>query len=161
MVSSHVELNADFEKYRTYDWGPADALPTGDARLDNNAFLRDYIQGAIEKELAGRRLTLVANDPDLLIHWHTTVARELDLETHRREYHGNPNGPPSSYEPEIVEYEMGTLLIDAVDARTQRLVWRGWARETYSGVIDNQERLRLTVVSAITDIMKRFPKTAS
>jgi hypothetical protein len=161
IVSSHVELNADFAKYRTYDWGPADALPTGDVRLDNNEFLRDYIQGAIEKELAVRRLTLVSNDPDLLIHWHTTVARELDVEAHRREYHGNPNGLGSSYEPEIVEYEIGTLLIDAVDARTQKLVWRGWARETYSGVIDNQERLRRTVLGAIADMMKRFPKAAS
>jgi hypothetical protein len=160
-VSSHVELNADFANYRTYDWGPADALPTGDPRLDNNEFLRDYIQGAIEKELAARHLTLVSNDPDLLIHWHTTVARELDVEAHRREYYGNPNGQASSYEPEIVEYEIGTLLIDVVDARTSKLLWRGWARDSYSGVIDNQERLRLTLVSAIVDIMKRFPKTAS
>jgi len=161
IVSSHVELNADFATYRTYDWGPADALPTGDARLDNNAFLRDYIQGAIEKELAARRLTLVSNDPDLLIHWHTTVARELDVEPHRREYHGNPSWQGRTYEPEIVEYETGTLLVDVLDARSNRLVWRGWARENYSGVIDNQERLRMTVVGAIADLMKRFPKTAS
>src|SRR4030095_13064085 len=31
IVSSHVELNADFATYRTYDWEPADAPPTGDA----------------------------------------------------------------------------------------------------------------------------------
>ena len=161
IVSSHVELNADFAKYRTYDWGPADALPTGDARLDNNEFLRDYIQGAIEKELAARRLRLVSNEPDLLIHWHTNVTRERNVETYRREYHGNPNWQGSSCDPEIVEYEMGTLLIDVVDARSQRLVWRGWARESYAGVIDNQERLRLAVAGAITDLMKRFPKTAS
>jgi uncharacterized protein DUF4136 len=160
-VSSHIGLNADFAKYRTYDWGPADALPTGDARLDNNEFLRDYIQGAIERELASRRLRLVSNDPDLLIHWHTTVARELDVEAHRREYHGNPNWQGSSHDPEIVEYETGTLLVDVVDARSNRLLWRGWARENYSGVIDNQERLRLTVVGAIADVMKRFPKPVS
>jgi len=29
-VSSHVERGVDFAQYKTYDWGPADALPTGD-----------------------------------------------------------------------------------------------------------------------------------
>ena len=161
IVSSHVEMTADFANYRTYDWAPADTLPTGDARLDNNEFLRDYIQGAIEKELAARRLTLVSNEPDLQIHWHTNVTREHAVEAHRREYGDYPNGQGSSSDREIVEYEIGTLLIDVVDARSKKLVWRAWARENYSGVIDTQERLRLTVLDAIAAMMRRFPKPAS
>ncbi len=31
-VSSHVERGVNFAQYRTFDWGPADALPTGDPR---------------------------------------------------------------------------------------------------------------------------------
>ena len=38
----------------TYDWGPADALPTGDPRLDQNPFFKDHLEGAVEKELATR-----------------------------------------------------------------------------------------------------------
>jgi len=58
-VSSHVERGLDFAKYRTYEWGPADALPTGDPRLDGNPFFKDHVQGAVEKQLAGRGLGLV------------------------------------------------------------------------------------------------------
>jgi hypothetical protein len=29
-VSSHVQYGIDIANYRTYTWGPADALPTGD-----------------------------------------------------------------------------------------------------------------------------------
>ena len=161
IVSSHVELGADFAKYRTYDWGPADALPTGDARLDNNGIVRDYIQGAVEKALAARRLTLVSNEPDLLIHWHTTVARELDVDALRREYQRDPNCQRGNCDPTIVDYEVGMLLIDVIDARTQKLVWRAWARDNFSGVIDDQQRLRETIVSEIGDMMKRFPTPAS
>ena len=161
IVSSHVELGSDFAKYRTYDWGPADALPTGDARLDNNGIVRDYIQGTIEKALAVRRLRLVSNEPDLLIHWHTTVARELDVDALRREYRRDPNCQGGNCSPTIVEYEIGTLLIDVIDARTQKLVWRAWARDNFSGVIDDQERLQQTIVSEIGDMMKRFPTPAS
>ena len=161
IVSSHVELGTDFAKYRTYDWGPADALPTGDARLDNNEIVRDHIQGAIEKALAVRRLRLVSNEPDLLVHWHTTVTRELDVETLQREYNGTPNCQGRGCYPTLVEYEVGTLLIDVIDARSKKLVWRAWARDNFSGLIDDQERLRQTIVSEVADMMKRFPTPAS
>jgi len=41
-VSSHLDRLADFGTYRTWDWGPADALPTGDPRLDHNPFFKDH-----------------------------------------------------------------------------------------------------------------------
>jgi hypothetical protein len=50
-VNSHFEPTADSARYRSYDWGPADALPTGDPRLDKNPFFQDYLQGAIEMQL--------------------------------------------------------------------------------------------------------------
>ena len=158
MVSSHVELGADFANYRTYDWGPADALPTGDARLDNNEFFRDYIQGAIEKELAARRLILKSTEPDLLIHTHTNVARRLDIDAVARE---NPGCQGRGCAPSALEYEMGTLMIDVLDGRTKQLIWRAWVRGNFSGVIDDQQRLRQTVISSVADMMKRFPKPAS
>ena len=50
-VGSHVGRGADFARCRTYDWGPADALPMGDLRLDQNPFFQDRMQGAVEKQL--------------------------------------------------------------------------------------------------------------
>ena len=154
IVSSHVELGTDFTKYHTYDWGPADALPTGDARLDNNDVFRDYFQGAIDKELATRRLALTSSDPDLLIHTHTNVSRRLDIETIARE---NPCCQGRGCAPEVVESEMGTLMIDVVDARTKKLIWRAWSRDDLSGVINHQQRLQRTVTEAVAEMMKRFP----
>ena len=53
-VSSHVRGGIDFATYRTYDWGPADALPTGDPRLDQDPYFKDHLMGAVEKQLAAR-----------------------------------------------------------------------------------------------------------
>lgn len=160
IVSSHVELGADPVQYRTYAWGPADTLPTGDARLDNNEIFNDYVQGAIEKELAVRHLTLTSNDPDLLIHWHTNVARRLEIDTLSREYGQNAGCRGSGCYFTITEYETDTLLIDAIDARSQKLIWRAWARDNLSGVIDDQQRLQRSVVDAVAEMMKRFPVRA-
>ncbi|HEY1304267.1 MAG TPA: DUF4136 domain-containing protein [Vicinamibacterales bacterium] len=157
IVSSHVELGADFAQYRTYAWGPADALPTGDARLDNNGIFNDYVQGAIEKELAARRLELTSGEPDLLIHWHTNVARRRDVDTAPRDYDQYGACKGITCHPTITEYEVDTLMIDVIDARSQKLIWRAWARDNISGVIDDQARLRQVVVEAVAEMMKRFP----
>ena len=155
IVSSHVELGADFSHYRTYDWGPADALPTGDARLDNNGIFRDQFQGAIEKELAARRLALVSKDPDLLIRTHTNVTHRLDVDTSPHEH---PRCQGGGCSPTVVQYELSTLMIDVVDARTKKLVWRAWSRDDMSGEIDDQQRLRRAVTDAVVEMMKLFPK---
>lgn len=34
--------------------------------------------------------------------------------------------------------DAGTLTLDLVDARTGRLVWRGWAERSIEGVLDNR-----------------------
>ena len=66
-VSSHVDRGINFARYRTYDWGPADALPTGDPRLDKNPFFKDHVEGAVEKQLAARGLEMsTSGTPDLL-----------------------------------------------------------------------------------------------
>jgi hypothetical protein len=161
IVGSHVELGADFARYHSYAWGRADALPTGDPRLDNNEIFNDYIQGAIEKELAARHLTLTSSDPELLIHWHTNVTRQLDVDILTREYGQNAGCRGNGCYPAITEYETDTILIDVVDARSQALIWRAWARDNLTGVIDDQNRLRKVVVDAVAEMMKRFPTRAS
>ena len=59
-VSSHVDRSLNFAQYRTFDWGPADALPTGDPRLDRDPFFKDHVQGAVERGLATRGLELTS-----------------------------------------------------------------------------------------------------
>jgi hypothetical protein len=50
------------------------------------------------------------------------------------------------------------LTIDVVDARTNRLVWRGWAEGVVEGVIDNQSFMDDTIDTAVRRILDRFPR---
>ena len=127
-VSSHVLRGADFTQYRTFEWGPADALPTGDPRLDRDPFFQDHVQGAVEKGLAGRGFARVSvGTPDLLIHYHANISRRIDinwLDRERGYCYDDACGVRT------VEKEAGTLVLDVIDARTNRLVWRGWAQHS-------------------------------
>ena len=154
-VSSHVDRGMNFARYRTYDWGPADALPTGDPRLDKNPFFKDHVEGAVEKQLAARGLEMsTSGTPDLLIHYHASITQRLDVNRVDRRY-GHCSGVdcPS----DVIEYEAGTLVLDIVDSHTNRVIWRGWAQDTVEGVLDNEDRMARKINEAITRMLAMLP----
>jgi uncharacterized protein DUF4136 len=157
-VSSHIERNISFSEYVTYDWGPPDNLPVGDPRLDNNPFFNDYLQGAIEKKMAAKGYErAVTGQPDLLIHYHASVNQKVDVYGVDRSY----GYCYENCEPQYSDYELGTLIIDLVDTKTSKVVWRGWAQDAMDGVIDNQQRLEKQVNEGVTKMMMLLPSSGA
>jgi hypothetical protein len=155
-VGSHVERGLDLSAYRTFDWGARDALPVGDPRLDRNPFFNDHLTGAIEKGLAARGLQLVAaGRPDLLIHYHANVSTRMNV----RRVDGTPGYCSEGDCPiDIVDYEAGTLVLDVVNARTNALIWRGWARHGITAMLNDPDRMEATINEAVTRMLRRFPQ---
>jgi hypothetical protein len=155
-AGAYVDRGLDFSRYRTFDWGIADELPTGDPRLDENPYFNDRFMGAVERGLATRGLALTdAGSPDLRIHYHASVSRRLDASRLDAEYgdcvgEGCPTG--------VVEYEAGTLVLDVIDARTDRLVWRGWARDSIEDVLGDRDRLERMIDDAVARMLQRLPR---
>jgi hypothetical protein len=155
-VSSHAERGLDFARYRTYDWGPPDALPTGDPRLDKDPFFQDYVQGAFERGLAARGFARAASgEPDLLIHYHASISKQIDVNRVDREYGYCWDEACSA---RVIDYEAGTLILDVVDARTNRVIWRGWARDSLDGILGNQDRMARMINEAVTRMLERLPR---
>lgn len=156
-VSSHVDRRIDFAQYRTFDWGPADALPTGDARLDRDPFFKDHMQGAVERGLAARGIELAsAGTPDLLIHYHANITERIDVNKADRAY-GYCRS--ADCQPESVSYQAGTLVLDVMDARTNMLVWRGWAQNSVDEILGNRGKTAETIDHAVSEMLKQFPRT--
>ena len=153
-VGSHVQPELAISQYRTYDWGPADALPTGDPRLDRNPFFQDHMQGAVEKQMAAKGIGRISSGtPDLLIHIHASIAQRI-----------NPNQADlaggyctADNCPGLSEYEAGTIVIDMIDARTNRLVWRAWAQNNIESALENSDELEKVINEAVTRMFAKFP----
>ena len=155
-VSSHVDRAADFKALRTYAWGPADALPTGDPRLDKNPLFKDQFQGAVEKQLALKGLTQVTTGkPDLLIHYHANITERLDVTGIDRPY-GSCVG--ENCQAEVNMYEAGTLVLDIVDAKTNKLIWRGWAQGAAKTMLDNPDEMTRQINKAVPQMVAQYPK---
>jgi hypothetical protein len=153
-VGSFLERGSDFARYRTYSWAPAAARETGDPRLDNNPFFAERIRADVEKQLAARGFELTASgNPDLLVRYHASIDQRIDLSNIDP---GNANcGETDGCRPYV--YDAGSLVVDFVDARTDKLVWRGWSEESMDGAIDNQELMEQTIDKAVARILQRLP----
>lgn len=150
-VSSYVERGIDFTRYHTYNWA-ADPQATGDPRLDNNPFFHERVQAGVEKQLATRGFEkTTSGTPELLVHYHASINQRLDVSGADRKYSYCDDCKP-------YVYDAGTLLLDFVDARTNKLVWRGWAERSMDGVIDNQEWMEEEIDEVVTRILERLPR---
>jgi hypothetical protein len=140
----------------TFAWNEPDGLPVGDPRLDNNPFFQAQLHGAIAREFAARGIRMAVGDrkPSLFVHYHATVddhAEVLLAEPTSRGF--SPYGPGT----QVYQYEEGNFLVDVVDARTNELVWRGWARGDLMGTLDEPKALDEILNEAVTGMFKFFP----
>ena len=155
-VGSHVERGLDFSQYRTYEWTPPDALPAGDARLEEDMVFLDHVQGAVEKALASRGYRRVTfGGPDLLVHYHAAVSRRIDVNGLDRERGKCYDAACSA---RVIDYEAATLVLDIVDARTQQLVWRGWAQENLDALLSDHRRMARDVSAAVQRMVAQLPR---
>ena len=153
-VGSFLERGSDFARYRTYSWAPAGAQETGDPRLDNNPFFHERIQADVEKQLAARGFERTASgEPDLLIHYHASISQRIEVNDIGEENGSCRDG--DDCRPYV--YEAGSLVIDFLEARTGKLVWRGWSEDSVDGAIDNQQLMEQSIDKAVARILQRLP----
>ena len=157
-TSSHVDDRFDFAHYRTFDWGTPDKFPIGDARLDKNPIFLDYLHGAVEKQLAARGYErVVTGRPQLLIHFHASIDRRLNVNAADARY---GYCLPDDCRAGVAEFEAGTIIIDVIDARTNRLVWRGWAQDSVDAVLEDRDRLVRMVETGVARMFAGLPPGA-
>jgi hypothetical protein len=149
-VNASLERGMDFTRYGSYAWAADEQFTTGDPRLDNNEFFENRLRMTAEKVLAARGLEKSSpTTADLVVHYHANATQRIDVNELDRQY-GYCEECRSSI------YDAGTITIDFVDARTNRLVWRGWSEGSFEG-IDSQELIEARVDEAVTKILEKLP----
>jgi hypothetical protein len=161
-VGSDFDQDTDFSGYRTFAWEMTEPVSTGDPRLDDNPFFDSRVRAAVEKELAGKDIEPAAGgNPDLLMHYHMFVEHRERLDIYRLDKEiDEPHGYSIFEKPvemRVNPYDEGTLLIDAADAGTRHIIWRGWAKLDVTDVLDSRKQLDKRIQEAVARIIKRFP----
>jgi hypothetical protein len=166
-VNTHYDPKAvsRLESFRTYAWLPQ---PEGKDPRVYNDIINSYIHQAVDQELQGRGYQLVdANaNPDFRIGWQGAIDSKVDVSTVNSYYgygwdpYWNPYyggvGMPYTH---VYEYEQGTIILDMVDAKANKLVWRGTAQ---AEVNENPSasRTQNRIGEAVHEMLSRFPPKA-
>jgi len=152
--------NADFSKYKTYNYEPV--LGT-DERKGYRSILSNYMVAAVDREMQGRGYTL-SDNPDLLVNFY--IHTEEKIRTTQSPsmggyygYRGGYYGAYGGYDTTVTQYTEGTLNIDLVDSATATLVWEG---VTVGKITDKvRENLEAAVNAAVPEIMAQYTQYAA
>ena len=161
-VQSDYDADADFAGYRTWYWLPAS--PTGDPRIDND-LVDTRIRRAVEQSLADRGYTKTSTgEGNFGVGYHGFIQGKIDVRTIDRYYGYGPGwGRYGAYYPGPVatetyvdQYDEATLILDIVDRRSRKLVWRGStsARVRAEETPDKRDQRTRQAVDAI---LAKFP----
>ncbi len=123
----------DFSQYQTYAWYELAATPDrGAPPTAPNAIVAGRIRRSVQAELGSKGLTPeAAGEADLLVTYHIAIQQGMQV------YHSGWGGPyrgcwgyggygwGGGYSSARV-VTRGTLIVDILDGKSRRLVWRGY-----------------------------------
>jgi hypothetical protein len=94
--------------------------------------------------------------PDLLLHYHASITQRIDIDRidTRRGYCSDENCRVG-----LTDYEAGTIVLDVVDTRTNKVIWRGWAEDKVEGMLNNADTMEREINEAVTRMLARLPRT--
>lgn len=152
---------ASFTQYKTYAWVEKKNDETG-YHLDG--LMDQRVRDAIEAELNQKGFTKSeAGSADMLVNYLTKVDKKINVDTFNTNYGYNPYWGPGwgwggqmQTQTTVREYEVGTLIVDLVDNKSGRLVWRGSVADTIRDKNTPQER-EAKVREAISSVMMNYP----
>ena len=151
-VTTDYDRAAQFGKYKSYTLAPpkrgGSMSPLGEAALRDA--LRDEMSRRGIAEVSGKRADLIAVR-HAFIEEKVSVQQYTDWSYNSHGgwpygfgYYGFWGGAPVTY-TDVNQYGEGTLILDLVDARTKKLVFRGVGRAVVGGARENAAKVREAV----------------
>lgn len=153
-VTTDYDPHTQFTAYKTYHWA---LKPDGGSPL-----MQQRIVEGIDAQLIAKGWTRAAQG-DVAIAAHISTAQKQSLDTF---YTGTGMGGwgwrrglgggmlAGSATTQVESYEVGTLVVDLFDSRTQQAIWRGTATGTVAGSPQKQDA---EVDKALAKMFTNFP----
>jgi hypothetical protein len=160
---SNADPSIDFSQYKTY--GFFSTLSTDNAQYQS--LVSNFLKVAVAQELVVRGLDHDEENPDLRVNFYINTQDKIKTRSvptaggyydYRDPFYdpwGGYGGMGVTYETRVDQYTEGTLNIDVVDSKTNKLVWEG----SVVGRITEKDvrNMEQTVDEAVAEVMVNFP----
>ncbi|WP_351019011.1 DUF4136 domain-containing protein [Shewanella sp. AC91-MNA-CIBAN-0169] len=159
--TSDFDPSVSFEQYKTYSWVEK---KNEDAGYHLDGLMDQRVRAAIETQLSQKGISKAnKQNADLLVNYITKVDKKINIDTFNSNFGYNPYyGPRWGFggsihsETTVREYDVGTLMVDLVDNKTGKLIWRGTVADTVREQSTPEERIN-TINQAIGTVMMNYP----
>ncbi len=162
-TGSKIDDATDFTELKTFSWLHDADKPAEDVRL-NDPKVRQTVRTAVEESLVSKGYEKVERQQaDFLVTWFGAIEQKMKKENIDHFYapygygrlYRNPVMNTESPRT-IAEYEKGTIIIDIVDPKRQKLIWRGSGSGRLAEDQPEQTALR-NLNRSVTKILAPFP----
>ena len=160
-IYTEQDDQASFGGYHSYAWvAPTPGKNVNDPILDSQ-ILEGRVHRAVATEFKNRGFDEVAAEanPDFIVTYHTSNKEKIEGSGASFSFgfvDAFPHGFGAVAVPvggDVQSREEGTLMLDVIDGKSKRLVWRGWTK----GWVSQDSYTDEAVKSAVQQILAKFP----
>lgn len=156
-VNTDYDKSVDFSKYKTFSL----------YKMDTNSGISELnqkrIATAIRNEMISKGFQENTSSPDMLVNQVAIFKDKVAVSSTTnyygyggvyRPYYWSGAGVSGTTSYNVDEYKEGSLIIDVIDAGTQKLIWQGIGNKEIDGPVKDPDT---KIPKAITMIMEGFP----
>ena len=151
----------NFSQYKTYAWVHKKA---GEAGYQLDGLMEQRIHNAVDSQMTTKGIKRVSNkSAQLLVNYVTKTDKKVDVDTFHTDYGYYPRyypnwwwGGSTQTQTSVREYEVSTLFVDFVDAKTKKLIWRGAIKDTVKKGKTPQQKTEI-INQKISKLLANFP----
>jgi hypothetical protein len=144
-VSTDYDRAANFAPLKTYSWRVEQQLP--------NPLNAQRLVDAIDANLKAKGFTKVESGGDITVTYHAATDKSVDVQSFQS------GGAYSCWggcmtSTTVTPVTLGTLIVDLVDTKSNKMLWRGSASDTVSG--DPKEN-EAKINEGVHKMFEKFP----
>jgi hypothetical protein len=152
------DKNSDFSVYRTYGF----PKETGTDRGGYSTLVTSYFKRSITTAMEARGYKYSAENPDLLVNFFMNTRDRTEVRPNVGAgygYYGYRDGLyggwPRYDRDRTINYQIGTINVDIVDAAKKQLIWEGISegRVTEEALANP----KVTINAVVTELMRKYP----
>lgn len=156
-IAHDYDTAYDYSKLNTYSWVPAGPKGRG---FRGNSLLEDRVRSAVDRQLQAKGFVKTeGRSPDFFVNYTVTLDQKTNIQIIQEHYDYRPitwGAAPGHTMVDVHEYDEGTLILDIIDARTRKLIWRGSAKDEVNLSATPEKKTR-KINEAVERILQGFP----
>ena len=123
-VATDYDHAANFTTYKTYSWRDGTKL--------SNPLNAERLVAAVDAQLKAKGLTRVESGGDLTVTYHASGEKTVDVQTFQTGGVYGCWGGCGSTSTTVTPVTIGTIIVDLVDTKSGKMLWRGTASDAVS-----------------------------